>query len=64
MGICFQVNSPVARKSEKKRIAHADKNQRRAEHAHRHKRTHAGAEGQHKKRASAANDTNLYGLSN
>ena len=36
----------------KERIAHADKNQRRAEHAHRHKRTHAGADGQHKKPAA------------
>jgi hypothetical protein len=43
-----------AGRSEKRkgRIAHADKNERRAEHAHRHKRTHAGADGQHKKRAA------------
>jgi peptidoglycan/xylan/chitin deacetylase (PgdA/CDA1 family) len=43
----------------KERIAHADKNEWRAEHAHRHKRTHAGADGQRKKWRNAANDTNL-----
>ena len=48
----------------KERIAHADKNERRAEHAHRHKRTHTGADGQHKKRAAQRMITNLYGLSN
>jgi peptidoglycan/xylan/chitin deacetylase (PgdA/CDA1 family) len=37
----------------KERIAHADKNERRAEHARRHKRTHAGADGQHKKRRNS-----------
>ena len=41
------------------RIAAADKNERRAEHAHRHKRTHTSVDGQHKKRRNAANDTNL-----
>jgi peptidoglycan/xylan/chitin deacetylase (PgdA/CDA1 family) len=40
----------------KQRIAHADKNERRAEYAHRHKRTHTSADGQHKKRRNAAND--------
>src|SRR5215469_9183566 len=36
----------------KERIAHAGKDERRAEHTHRHKRTHPGADGQHKKRAA------------
>ena len=40
----------------KQRIAHADKNERRAEYAHRHKRTHTSANGQHKKRRNAATD--------
>jgi len=40
----------------KERIAHADKNERRAEHAHRYKRTHTNVDGQHKKRRNAAND--------
>jgi peptidoglycan/xylan/chitin deacetylase (PgdA/CDA1 family) len=43
----------------KQHIAHADKNERRTEHAHWHKRTHTSANGQHKKRRNAANDTNL-----
>jgi peptidoglycan-N-acetylglucosamine deacetylase len=43
----------------KERIAHADKNERRAEPAARHNRTHTSADGQHKKRPNAANDTNL-----
>jgi peptidoglycan/xylan/chitin deacetylase (PgdA/CDA1 family) len=38
----------------KERIA---KNERRAEHAHRHKPTHTSADRQHKKRRNAANDT-------
>jgi peptidoglycan/xylan/chitin deacetylase (PgdA/CDA1 family) len=46
----------------KQHIAHADKNERRAEHAHRHKRTHTSVNGQHKKRRNAANDTNLDDL--
>jgi hypothetical protein len=46
----------------KQRIAHADKNERRAEYAHRHKRTHTGADGQHKKRRNAVNDINLDDL--
>jgi peptidoglycan/xylan/chitin deacetylase (PgdA/CDA1 family) len=46
----------------KQHIAHADKNERRAEHAHRHKRTHTSANGLHKKRRNAANDTNLNDL--
>jgi hypothetical protein len=33
-----------------------------AEHAHRHKRTHTSANGQHKKRRNAANETNLDDL--
>jgi hypothetical protein len=36
----------------KERTAHAVKNERRADHTHRHKRTHAGADSQHKKRAA------------
>ena len=36
----------------KERIAHAGKDALRAEHTHRHKRTHPGADGQHKKRAA------------
>jgi hypothetical protein len=43
----------------KQHIAQADKNERRAEHAHRHKRTHTSAKGQHKKRRNAANDISL-----
>ena len=43
----------------KQHIAHADKNERRAEHAHRHKRTHTSADGQYKKRRNAATDRNL-----
>ena len=43
----------------KQRIAHADKNERRAEYARRHKRTHTSADGQHKKRRNAATDTYL-----
>ena len=46
----------------KQHIAHADKNEPGAEHAHRHKRTHTNANGQHKKRRNAANDTNLNDL--
>ena len=38
-------------KKRKESIAHADKDGWRAEHAHRQKRTHAGSDGQHKKRA-------------
>jgi hypothetical protein len=43
-----------AGRSEKRkaRTAHADKNEQRAGQAHRHRRTHAGADGQHKKRAA------------
>jgi peptidoglycan/xylan/chitin deacetylase (PgdA/CDA1 family) len=44
---------------QKERIAHADKNEGRAEHAHRHNRTHTSADGQHRRRRNAANDTNL-----
>ena len=36
----------------KQHITHADKNERRAEHAHRAKRTHTSVNGQHKKRRS------------
>jgi peptidoglycan/xylan/chitin deacetylase (PgdA/CDA1 family) len=43
----------------KERIAHAGKDQRRADHAHQHKRTHTGADGQHKTGRNAANDRNL-----
>ena len=43
----------------KQHIAHADKNERRAEHAHRHKRTHTSTNGQHKKRRNAATGRNL-----
>ena len=46
----------------KQHIVHADKNERRTEHAHRPKRTHTSANGQHKKRRNAANDTNLDDL--
>ena len=46
----------------KQYIADTDKNERRVEHAHRHKRTHTSANGQHKKRHNAANDTNLDDL--
>jgi hypothetical protein len=46
-------------KKRKEHIAHADKNERRAEHAHRHKRTHTSDDDQHKKRRNAANDTHL-----
>ncbi len=50
-----------AGRSEKRkaRIAHAGKDQRRADHAHQHKRTHTSADGQHKKARNAANDRNL-----
>jgi hypothetical protein len=50
-----------AGRSEKRkaRIAHAGKDQRRADHAHQHKRTHTSADGQHKKGRNAANDRNL-----
>jgi hypothetical protein len=43
----------------KQRIAHAGKDERRADHAHRHKRTHTSADRQHKKGRNAANDTNF-----
>jgi peptidoglycan/xylan/chitin deacetylase (PgdA/CDA1 family) len=43
----------------KERIAHVGKDQRRADHAHQHKRTHTSADGQHKKGRNAANDRNL-----
>jgi peptidoglycan/xylan/chitin deacetylase (PgdA/CDA1 family) len=43
----------------KERIAHAGKDQLRADHAHRHKLTHTSADGQHKKGRNAANDRNL-----
>ena len=43
----------------KERIAQAYKNERRAEYAHRHKRTHTSADGQHKKRRNAASDTQI-----
>jgi hypothetical protein len=43
----------------KERIAHAVKDQRRADHAHQRKRTHTSANGQHKKGRNAANDKNL-----
>jgi peptidoglycan/xylan/chitin deacetylase (PgdA/CDA1 family) len=46
----------------KERIAYAGKDERWAEHAHRHKRTHTRANGQHRKRSNAANDTNLDDL--
>jgi len=42
----------------KQHIAQADKNEQRAKHVHRHKRTHTSTNGQHKKRHNAANDTN------
>jgi peptidoglycan/xylan/chitin deacetylase (PgdA/CDA1 family) len=50
-----------AGRSEKRkaRIAHAGKDQLRADHAHRHKLTHTSADGQHKKGRNAANDRNL-----
>jgi peptidoglycan/xylan/chitin deacetylase (PgdA/CDA1 family) len=48
-----------AAENRKKRIAHADKNERRAEHAHRHKRTRTSADGQHKRGRNAATNTNL-----
>jgi hypothetical protein len=35
----------------KERIAHVGKDQRQADHAHQHKRTHTSADGQHKKGA-------------
>jgi peptidoglycan/xylan/chitin deacetylase (PgdA/CDA1 family) len=62
-----KTQAPVPRKHKfagraekrKERIAHADKNERRAEHAHRHNRTHTSADGQHRKRRNASNDTNL-----
>jgi hypothetical protein len=44
-------------KKRKEHIAHADKNERRAEHAYQHKHTHTSADGQHKKRRNTANDT-------
>jgi peptidoglycan/xylan/chitin deacetylase (PgdA/CDA1 family) len=43
----------------KERIAHAGKDQRRADHAHQRKRTDTSADGQHKKGRNAANDRNL-----
>ena len=43
----------------KERIAHAGKDERRADHAHRHRRTHTCADGQHKKGRNAANNRNL-----
>jgi len=43
----------------KQHIAHAYKNERRAEHAHWHKRTQTSTNGQHKKRRNAANDTQI-----
>jgi len=46
----------------KERIAHTDENERRGEHAHRHKRTPTSANDQHKKRRNTANDTNLDDL--
>jgi peptidoglycan/xylan/chitin deacetylase (PgdA/CDA1 family) len=57
-----ETKAPVPRKHKfagraekrKQHIAHVDKNERRAEHAHRHKRTHTSANGQHKKRRNAA----------
>jgi peptidoglycan/xylan/chitin deacetylase (PgdA/CDA1 family) len=48
-----------AAENRKERIAHADKNERRAEHAHRHKRTDTSAHGQHKRGRNAATNTNL-----
>jgi hypothetical protein len=53
-----------AGRSEKRKqhTAHADKIERPAEHAHRHKRSHTSANGQHKKRRNAANETNLDDL--
>src|SRR5262249_15712487 len=39
----------------KERIAHAGKDERRPDHAHRHKLTHTSADGQHKKGRNAAN---------
>ena len=45
----------------KERLTHASKDQR-PDHAHRHKLTHTSANGQHKKRRNAANDTNLDDL--
>jgi hypothetical protein len=41
----------------KERVAHASKDQRRAEHAHRHKLTHTSADRQNKKRRNTANNT-------
>ena len=60
--VIAMANKPKARSpalTRKQHIAHADKNERRTEHAHRHKRTHTSANGLHKKRRSAANDANL-----
>jgi peptidoglycan/xylan/chitin deacetylase (PgdA/CDA1 family) len=50
-----------AGRSEKRKehIAHAGKDQRRADHAHQHKRTHTSVDGQYKKGRNAANDRNL-----
>jgi hypothetical protein len=47
-----------AGRSEKRkaRLTHAGKDERRADHAYQHKRTHTSADGQHKKGRHAAND--------
>ena len=51
---------PAGRSEKRKEhIAHAGKDQRRADHAHQHKRTHTSADGKHKKGRNAANDRNL-----
>jgi peptidoglycan/xylan/chitin deacetylase (PgdA/CDA1 family) len=52
----------VANVAPEESIAHADKDGRPREHAHRQKRTHTSANGQHRKRRNAANDTNLDDL--
>src|SRR5262249_31225773 len=60
--VIAMANKPKARSpvlTRKQHILHADKHERRTEHAHRHKRTHTSANGLHKKRRSAANDANL-----
>src|SRR5262249_25748084 len=50
-------NHPGRAQKRKDRIVHASKDQRRAEHAHRHKLTHTSADRQNKKRRNTANNT-------